>query len=124
MAIKMNANNPDRPRRDERLHMGQIHHVGVVNIGKDRPGSEVNQRFHARKCRVAGHDDLVPGSDALELMQEINDHRPGTPQHALGRARVRRKFLFELLGFLPKNILAGADGSQRGFLHLGIYETF
>jgi hypothetical protein len=57
-------------------------------------------------------------------MQEINNHGPGTSQNTLRRARVRGEFLLKLVRFLAENILARADGSQRGFLDLGIYETF
>ena len=68
------------------------------------------------KRRVAGHDDFVAGPDALELVQQIDNHRPGRAEDALRGAGVRGEFGFKGLAFLAEDVLAGADGAQRGFL--------
>ena len=124
MAVKMHADDAHRARRDERFDVVQVHDKGVVNVGEHRPGAEVDQRLHAGKRRVAGHDDFVARPDALELVQQIDDHRPGTAEDALGGAGVRGEFGFKRLRFLAEDVLAGADGAQRGFLDFGVHETF
>ncbi len=84
----------------------------------------MDQRFHRRKRRVAGHDDFVARADALKFVQQINNHRPRTAENALGRAGVHGEFSFKRLAFGSEDVLAGADGAQRGFLHFRIHETF
>ena len=109
---------------DQRFHMGQVHDIGVVNVGEHRPGAEMDQRFHAGKRRVAGNNDFVARSHALKLVQQIDDHGPGAAQHALRGAGMGGEFGLKGLGFLAQDVLAGADGPQRGLLHLGVHETF
>ncbi len=84
----------------------------------------MDERFHGGKRRVAGHDDFVAGPDALELVQQIDNHRPGRTEHALRRAGMCGEFGFKCLRFLAEDVLAGANGAQRGFLDFGVHETF
>ena len=124
MAVKMHPDDADGARRDERFNVCQVHDEGVINVGEHRLGAEVNQRFHRRERRVAGDDDFVARSDALQLVQAINNHCPRTAEDALRGAGVRGEFGFKRGGFFTEDVLAGADGAQRGFLDFGVHETF
>ena len=105
----MHADDADGARRDERFDVRQIHDEGVVNVGEHRLGAEMHQRFHARKRRVAGHDDFVARPDALKLVQQIDDHRPRTAEDALRGAGVRGEFGFEGLA-IPCRGCIGRSG--------------
>ena len=124
MAVKMHADDADGARRDQRFDVRQIHDERVVNVGEHRLRAEVDQRLHRRKRRVAGHDDFVARPDALELVRQINNHRPRTAEDGRGRAGVRGEFGFKRLGLGAEDVLAGADGAQRGLLDFRVHETF
>ena len=85
---------------------------------------QMDERFHGGKRGVAGHDDFVTGTDALELVQQINNHRPGRTKNALGGAGVGGQFGLKSLALGREDVLAGADGAQGGFLDFGVHETF
>jgi len=124
MPVNIHRDDADGARRDGGFDLVEIQAIGVVDVHEHRAGAEVNERFHGGKRGVAGHDDFIAGADALQLVQEINNHRPGRTQNALGGAGVGREFFFKLLRFLAEDVLAGADGAQGGFLDFGIHETF
>lgn len=124
MSVKMHADDADGARRDERFDVRQIHDERVVNVREHRPRAEVDQRLHRRKRRVAGHDDFVARPDALNLVQQINNHRPRTAEDGRGRAGVRGEFSLERLGLGSEDVLTGADGAQRSFLDFRVHETF
>jgi hypothetical protein len=84
----------------------------------------MNERFHGRKRSVAGHDDFIARPDALELVQQIDNHRPGRAQDALRGAGVGGELGFKGLALGRQDVLAGADGAQRGLLDFGVHKTF
>jgi hypothetical protein len=124
MAVQVDSDNADGARTDERFNMIQIHDKGVIDVREHRARTEVNQWFYAGKCRVTRYDDFVARTDSLELVQEIDDHRPGTAENTLGRTSVRGKLPFKLVRFFTEDILAGTDGAQSGFLDFGTHEAF
>ena len=110
--------------RDGGFDLVEVHHVGVVHIHEHRPRPEVDKRFHRREGRVAGHDDFVARADALKLVQQIDNQRPGGAQDALLGAGISRQLGLKGLGFLAEDVLAGAQRAQGGLLDFRVNEAF
>ena len=124
VAVEMHRDHADRARRDERLDLLDVQTVAVVDVGENRPGAAVNERFQGRKGGVRRHDNFIARLQSLRQVKQIDNHRPRRTEDGVFGAGVSGQLGLEGLAFLAENVLAGAQRAQRGCFDLFVNEAF